>query len=175
MCKNHRSAFDEYYFFIRFLPDVRKFVFINYSGDEDFQEFHGKAIALDNKDRYVPLPSLFIIHEMRVRGRHPFQSPDIELPDDIPWSGDVSARPLQEAWTATLGTGDTPPGRRRITLNADVIAEILAATRASPSWKACQMEGTSWDGTAEGNIQEYVSSIGVQDSQEPEPEDPRED
>ncbi|KAL5492451.1 hypothetical protein ACEPAI_3898 [Sanghuangporus weigelae] len=201
MCKNHHSGFDECHFFIRFLPDVRKFVFTNYSCDEDFQEFYGKAIALGNRDRYVPFPSLFIIHEMRVRGRHRFQPSDIDLPDDILWqqwisasgvynnvsdsfsrrtppgsrSDDVSARPLPEAWTATIGTGVTPPGRRRITLNADVIDEILAATRASPSWKACKMEGTSWDGTAEENIQKYGSSVGVQDSQDSEPEDPIED
>ncbi|OCB86384.1 hypothetical protein A7U60_g6502 [Sanghuangporus baumii] len=183
------------------MKQVRKFVFINHSRDEDFQEFHGKAIALDNRDRYAPFPSLFIIHEMRVRGRHPFQPSDIDLPDDIPWqqrisaggvyndvsdsfnrrappgsrSGNVSARPLPQTWRATKGTGDTLPGGRRITLNADVIAEILAATRASPSWKACKMEGISWDGTAEENIQKYVSSIGVQDSQESGPEDPKDD
>jgi len=33
-----------------------------------------------------------------------------------------------------------------------------------PSWKACQMDGTSWAGTAEENIQKYVSSIGVEDN-----------
>ena len=47
-------------------------------------------------------------------------------------------------------------------LNADVIDDILAATYASASWKACQMEGTSWAGTGEENIKKYVSSIGVQ-------------
>jgi hypothetical protein len=35
-----------------------------------------------------------------------------------------------------------------------------------PSWKACQVEGTSWTGTAQENIQKYVSSIGVEDTQE---------
>ncbi|KAF8338519.1 hypothetical protein F5887DRAFT_982643 [Amanita rubescens] len=50
-----------------------------------------------------------------------------------------------------------------LALNADVIADILAATRAMPSWKACQVEGTDWTGTAEENIQKYISSIGVQD------------
>jgi hypothetical protein len=31
----------------------------------------------------------------------------------------------------------------------DAIAEILAANRSMPSWKACELENTSWDGTAE--------------------------
>jgi hypothetical protein len=46
-------------------------------------------------------------------------------------------------------------------MNADVIAEILTATHAMPSWKACQVDGTSWTGTAQENIEKYVSSIGV--------------
>jgi hypothetical protein len=44
------------------------------------------------------------------------------------------------------------------TLNTDIIAEILVAMCAMPSWKACEMEGTSWNGTVEENIQKYVSS-----------------
>lgn len=40
-------------------------------------------------------------------------------------------------------------GRRRVALNAGVIGDILAATRAMPFWKTCQMEGTSWTVTAE--------------------------
>jgi len=35
--------------------------------------------------------------------------------------------------------------------------------RAMLSWKACQVEGTSWTGMAEENILKYVSSIGAQD------------
>jgi len=58
-------------------------------------------------------------------------------------------------------SADASSGGRTLALDADVIAGILAATRAMPSWKACQMEGTSWTGTAEENIQKYVSSIGV--------------
>jgi hypothetical protein len=39
-----------------------------------------------------------------------------------------------------------------LALDAEVIADILAVTLAMPSWKACQVEGTSWIGTAEGNM-----------------------
>ncbi len=82
-----QSRFDEHYFFIRFHPDVsliflcselsvhqkqiQKFIFINYSGAESLQEFHGKAIALDISDHHAPFPSIFIMHEFRVRGFHP--------------------------------------------------------------------------------------------------------
>ena len=40
--------------------------------------------------------------------------------------------------------GGGSPNKRSLALNADVISDILAATRAMPSWKACEIEGTSW-------------------------------
>jgi hypothetical protein len=55
-------------------------------------------------------------------------------------------------------------GTRKLELNAGVIADILAATHAMPSWKACQMENTSWSGTTDENIQRYVSLIDVEES-----------
>ena len=58
----------------------------------------------------------------------------------------------------------TSSGTRKLELNAGVIADILAATHAMPSWKACQMENTSWSGTADENIRRYVFSIGVETS-----------
>ena len=57
----------------------------------------------------------------------------------------------------------TSSGTRKLELNACVIADILAATYAMPSWKACQMENTSWSTTDE-NIRRYVSSIGLETS-----------
>ena len=44
----------------------------------------------------------------------------------------------------------------------NLIEELLAVTRVLPSWKACQVEGTSWAGTAQENIERYVSEIGVE-------------
>ncbi|KAF8555655.1 hypothetical protein OG21DRAFT_1460685 [Imleria badia] len=185
MCSNHHKSFDAYVFFIRFFPDFQKYVFINYSDNPDDRQYHGKAIALQPSHRYAPLPSLFIIHEMRVRGFNPFQPIDPSLPHDLVWqdwilsdgefgntdtvssdrspSGNQSAQPLQQVQLMPTVSGHT--GGRRLALNAGIISEILAATRAVPSWKACQVEGTSWTGTAEENIQKYISDIGVQDSE----------
>ena len=42
----------------------------------------------------------------------------------------------------------------------NVLAEVLAPTCAMPSWQACEMENTSWDGTTEENVRKYVSSVG---------------
>ena len=49
-------------------------------------------------------------------------------------------------------------------MNDNLIAEILAVQRTMPTWKACVIEGTSWDGTAEDNIRRYMSTVGVEDS-----------
>ena len=99
MCRTHHGQFNSYAFFIHFFPDVRliclwfgpsiysnqirKFMFINYSSHPYLQQFHGKAITLDIKDKHMPFPSLFIIHEMRVRGFHPFQPVVPTVPDDM--------------------------------------------------------------------------------------------
>jgi len=200
--------FDAYDFFIRFFPDVswiqlcfglrvhktqtRKFVLVNYSNSRDLQPFHGKAIALDIRDRRAPFPSLFILHEMRVRGFHPFQPITPAMPDSSPWqdwilsdgifdyasgffnrvtppgkpNSSISAQQQPQFQPTTTGTGGAAGGHT-VTLNADIIADILAATRDMPSWKACQMEGMDWTGTGEENIQKYISSVGVQDLSPP--------
>lgn len=60
----------------------------------------------------------------------------------------------------TTNAGDGSIGGGTMELNDEVIADILAATRAMPLWKACEIEGTSWAGTTEENIQKYVSLVG---------------
>ena len=174
---------------------VGKFVFINYSDEYVLRPFHGKAIAVDTKDRHAPFPSIFIIHEMRVRGHNPFAPVVHNLPDNIPWqdwvlsegvfnntsgsfnrneppqdrnsNNSASAQAQLQSQHTITNVGDTSTGHV-IEMNADVISNILAATYAMPSWKACQMEGTSWTGTGEENIKKYVSSIGVHEDNCPE-------
>jgi hypothetical protein len=164
-------------------------VFINYSGHNDLREFHGKSLAIDIRDKHAPFPSLFIIHEMRVRGYRPFQPVTPAVQDPAPWqdwilsdgvidnaSGSFKrdsppddgndrtfAEPQLPSGFTTMNVGGSSSGERAVELNENVIADILAATRAMPAWKACEMEGTSWTGTAAENIEKYVS-IGVQDS-----------
>jgi len=209
MCSTHHLLFDAYAFFIRYFPDVsltrlcfrlrihrkqiRKFVLVNYSNRPTLQQFHGKAVALDIQDRHAPFPSLFILHEMRVRGFHPFEPVAPTVADNSTWqdwissdgvfnnasgsfnrasppgnpNSSVSPQQRPQFHPTTTGAGDASSGGRTAALNADVIADILTATRAIPSWKACQMEGTSWTGTGEETIQKYVSSIGVQDPSPP--------
>jgi hypothetical protein len=148
---------------------VGKFVLINYSNERTLRPFHGKAIAVDIKDRHAPFPSIFIIHKMRVRGHNPFAPVVHNLPDDIPWqdwilsdgvfnnisgsfnrdklprnrysNNSASAQAQLQFQPMTTNAGDAST-RRVVEMNADVISDILAATYAMPSWKACQMEGT---------------------------------
>ncbi|KAK1223047.1 hypothetical protein PQX77_014083 [Marasmius sp. AFHP31] len=145
-----------------------------------------KAIGLDINERYAPFPSLFIIQEMRVRGFHPFEPTQSDIPDQVDYQDWIVTDGLQDGKGGFQKDApkekpsqhqvptplSIPPqhgsassgGRRTLALNNDVIAEILAATRASPSWKACEMEGTSWTGTAEENIEKYISTIGAEES-----------
>lgn len=203
MCMHHHAYFDSYTFFIRFFPDVslihlcfgpsihsrqiRKFIFINYSGKDALAPYHGKAIALDICDHYGPFPSLFIIHEMHVRGFNPFQPITPIIPVDKPWQDwilsdgmfdavsrsffcdnratnniDSSGQPQLPLQQPTTGVGGGSFDGHELALNGDVISDILAATHAMPSWRACEMEGISWNGTAE-NIQKYIFHLGVQD------------
>jgi hypothetical protein len=113
------------------------------------------------------------------------------MPDDIPWqdwilsdgvlsnisgsfnhdkppcnrssNNTASVQAQLQFQPTTMNAGDASSNRRVVAMNEDVISDILAATHAMPSWKTCQMEGTTWTGTGEENIKKYVSSIGVQD------------
>jgi len=123
---------------------------------------------------------------MRVRGFHPFQPVVPTVPDDndIPWQDWILSDQVFDNTSDSFKCDHPAPNHNRrsaqaqlplhpattasssqhtLALNADVIADIFVAMHAMPSWKACQVEGTSWTGTAEENIQEYVSSIGAQD------------
>ncbi|KXN82322.1 hypothetical protein AN958_02703 [Leucoagaricus sp. SymC.cos] len=163
MCIHHHIMFDTYNFFIHFVPDTQKFVFVNYSNEPILQQFHSKAIALNIKDHYAPFPSLFILHEMRVHRFCPFEPIEPDMPDDGPWqdwitsdgvfdnvsdsfkrdsppdNGDnnnnnsLSMQSQHQHQPTMTSKGGASSGKHKITLNADVIAEILTATHAMPS------------------------------------------
>jgi hypothetical protein len=126
---------------------------------------------------------------MRVRGFHPFQPLAPNILDGTPFqdwilrgvfnhasgsfnrdSPPVGHRGNHDSRQSELriqptaeSAGAASSGGHALVLNNDVVAEILAATRAMPSWRACVMEGTSWTGTAEENIEKYASLTGTQD------------
>ena len=169
------------------MKQVRKFVLIDYSNQPsvDLQPHHGKAVALDVSDKHAPFPSLFIIHEMRVRGFNPFHNTSPDVPDIINWqdwittsgildntqshfhrhrhglhgSGSAGLSQMIPSMTPINTSGGSASGARHLELNEDIIADILAVTRAMPSWKECEVEGegTQWVGTAEENTKKYLS------------------
>ncbi|KIY42955.1 hypothetical protein FISHEDRAFT_54426 [Fistulina hepatica ATCC 64428] len=160
MCLFHCVWFDAYEFFICYFPDIHKFILINFSNNPYFQQFHGKAITLDVRDCHTPFPSLFIIHEMHVRGFYPFRLVVPNMPDDILWQhwilsdgvfnnvsgsfnrdgpppSSISMQPLVPGFQPpTMDTGGPSSGRHMVVLNEDIIADILMATHAMPFWKA---------------------------------------
>ncbi|KAH9982358.1 hypothetical protein BGW80DRAFT_1453270 [Lactifluus volemus] len=77
----------------------QQFIFVNYTGSlsRNLQPYHGKAVALDIQHQYAPFPSLFIIHEMRVRGSYPFQPTEPMMPDDITWQDWISSRGIYDS------------------------------------------------------------------------------
>ncbi|KAF8551908.1 hypothetical protein OG21DRAFT_1512134 [Imleria badia] len=171
MCANHHLMFDTYGYFIRFLPHCGKFIFVNQSNSPYDQQFHGKAIGLDICHRLCPFPSLFIIHEMRVRGFYPFQLESTDHPPgpvagDAPWQDWMLADGVINRATGTI-IRDSPhsyassanvathsphcqPGgytqASSLALTPSHISHILCASQAMPSWKACQIAGVrrSW-------------------------------
>jgi hypothetical protein len=117
---------------------------------------------------------------MRVCGYYPLQATPPNLPENITWQDWVltcgvfdnilgcfhrDGLPVncknnveQQLQFQSKSSGDSVPfGAHTLELNENAIADILAATHAMPSWKDSQIEGTTWNGTAEENIQKYLS------------------
>jgi hypothetical protein len=163
---------------------------VNFSGDRDLEIYHGKAVALDINDRHAPFPSLFIIHEMRVRGFNPFARVNPTIPAQIGWqdwiltegvfdrdsntffrtkksgdhSGNIGIQSHTHNQFTTSNPGSGSAGGTTLDLTSAVIEEILAATRHSETWRACQIEGTKWTGTAEEHVATYASFVEAQES-----------
>ena len=71
---------------------IQKFVFINYYDGRDYQQFRGKAVALDMKDHYAPFPSLLIIREICARGFYPLKFTPVnpDVPNSDNWQDWIS-------------------------------------------------------------------------------------
>ncbi|KAJ7481585.1 hypothetical protein FB451DRAFT_1236497 [Mycena latifolia] len=184
LCPNHRKLFDHYKYFIRFIPEIQRFVLVNHSQDYDLIPFHGKMLPLDIGDRHAPFPSPFLVHEARVRGFNPFSETTVTI-SELTWQDWVVTGGIWDEQnnefrrepppTAPFQNLPPPPalpsdphqpspaagnGFTIGPMDETTIERILAATWKSASWRACQMEGTSWAGTAEENIETYRQLMG---------------
>ena len=206
LCDTHHSDFDGYRFFIRWVPlvslnsemkadvsyyrQVRIFVFVNFSRNEDLEQFHGKSVVLDANHQHSPFPAPFLIQEMRTRGFHP-------------WCSDRPIPPPPRSTTYTLGnygggvanlgggshtgaglggsggigrpggsggSSSEPPStginQQYLVLgNPFQDPELLESMRRQwqqlPNWKSATVEGLTWEGTAEENARKYTDLVGV--------------
>ncbi|KAF8735347.1 hypothetical protein AX14_002223 [Amanita brunnescens Koide BX004] len=81
---NGKGLFDAHCYYIRWMPEERRFVFINHPQSEDLEVHHGKAVNLDASDDRLPFHGAFLFHEMRVRGYWPLQE-DRAIPLPVRW------------------------------------------------------------------------------------------
>ncbi|KAH0591526.1 hypothetical protein H2248_001588 [Termitomyces sp. 'cryptogamus'] len=101
MCPSHHDEFSQYYFFIRYMPSIHKYIFITpeffRSERSPIEQYHSKALPLP--------PSLLLIHKFRVRGHNPFAPNHYRVPVDarIRWQHWV-----KEDWVVNVFKGANP-------------------------------------------------------------------
>jgi hypothetical protein len=160
----------------------RRFVLVNQSNHYDLDQYHGKCIPLNISEWHTPFPSVFIIHEMRVRGFHPFQTAAPINIDTTVWQDWITADAVYNRTTewfeckpapsqgpapapapaSTSASASTPApapasGINHMQMGDAAMNAILQATRDSASWKACELEAKTWTGTAEENTRAYLA------------------
>ncbi|THU91593.1 hypothetical protein K435DRAFT_727062 [Dendrothele bispora CBS 962.96] len=92
-------------------------------------------------------------------GQLPQAPPSQAPPSPAPEEGADSDGPESEGTDDSGGAG-REGGMMELTLDQNTIEQIVRASRAQPSWKACMVEGSSWEGSAEENIAKYKATIG---------------
>ncbi|KIM41311.1 hypothetical protein M413DRAFT_27683 [Hebeloma cylindrosporum] len=180
LCTEHKFAFQGHKSIIRFVPEQRKYVYINFNRSPADTNHHGKAIHLNANDHHAPFPAALLIHEQLVRGLCPFNEEPYDVPYIIPFQdwmiedncnfrfaeggncnpffnaiGNRGPANFAPPAPPNSSVGLAPGMRSLPPLDQHNLQDILSATRASASWKACVVEGTSWNGTAEENAEQY--------------------
>lgn len=141
-------------------------------------EYHGRAVRLFPDDPRVPFYGAFLDLEMGVRGLWPYLpyyadrpiSLHIRRMADAPGGdGDeedykVKSEDDNVSLTTVLKASDSnqqlPSAPLLLTLkdtiaNPSELEAVMRSSRQQPNWKAAQIEGKSWEGTAEANISKY--------------------
>ena len=174
-----------------YFQQIRIFVYVNFSQIQDLEQFHGKAVKLDSGHRHSPLPILFLIQEMRTRGFYPWCTDrPIHRPlsttytvDDIGRGGvaDLGGASVNDTGgmdepdgsggaASSCGEPGEPPStginQQYLTFgNPFQDPELLESMRREweqlPNWKSANIEGLTWEGTAEENARKYIDLVGV--------------
>ena len=177
---------------VSYYQQVRVLVFVNFSRNQDLEEFHGKSVVLDANHSHSPFPAPFLIQEMRTRGFHPWctdrpiphpRSTTYTLDDsrggvanlvggsdtgvDFGESGGMG-RPGGTGGAAS-SSGEPPStgiNQQYLVLgNPFQDPELLESMRREwqqlSNWKSANVEGLTWEGTAEENARKYIDLVGV--------------
>ena len=198
-----RIDFGGYRFFIRWVPLVslnsemmavfsyyqQVRIFVNFSRNEDLEQFHGKSDA----NHHSPFPAPFLIQEMRTRGFHPWCT-DRPIPHprsttytlgNNPGGGVANlgggshtgvglagsggmGRPGGSGGTASSSSEPSSTGINQQYLvlgNPFQDPELLESMRRQwqqlPNWKSATVEGLAWEGTADENARKYTDLVGA--------------
>jgi hypothetical protein len=67
MCRNHHASFINLMFFIRYNPEDKQYYFVNASGRESLETYHGQTCKFDGFSKDAAHPNLLLYHERKVR------------------------------------------------------------------------------------------------------------
>ena len=176
-CSTHHTNFDNYEFFIRWVPSVslkpemmaglfllstgRHLCIPQLSRKAEIEESHGKTVVLDPNHPLQPIP------------RSVSNPGDAYKGDFYPWCDDrlTILSPRHTTYTIEDNTGgDSDISRRHTTGTIQVILYVLYELQSRPArihappvalqqlgvpnWKSATVEGLTWEGTAEENTKE---------------------
>jgi hypothetical protein len=145
------------------------------------ERWHGRAINLREEDARLPFHGAFLVHEARVRGWWPFRADrPISLP--IPWqqwdsdeddNSDIqtdsdNSDPLPKRQPhKSFPTNPTPAGQQPKTFtptnpfaSPTELQSLKDSFSKQPNWKAAVLEGETWEGTAEENVNKWQRLVG---------------
>ncbi|KAF8248442.1 hypothetical protein K440DRAFT_583369 [Wilcoxina mikolae CBS 423.85] len=71
MCKNHHHAFDNFQYFVRFVPERQEYVFCNFLNHPEYDAYHDCPLRLDPSDARAPFSMAFHWQERIARARNP--------------------------------------------------------------------------------------------------------
>ena len=160
---------------------AKRFVFINQSQSKKLEPYHGRAINLCPGD-HLPFHGAFLVHEMRVRGYWPFREDrPISLP--IPWPNwdprdgddddysdddsdddhDHNKNPDKANYDHPASSHITTPFRQQPKTftptnpfsNPTELQAMKDSFAKQPNWKSAVIEGETWEGTAEENVNKW--------------------
>ncbi|VDC05162.1 unnamed protein product [Peniophora sp. CBMAI 1063] len=124
MCPSDFADFTNYIFFIRYVPQHEKFVYVNPAQDRSLGHLHGKAVALSPHDRHAVYAALFEIHEARVRGLHSFMPGIVDIDAPIAFQDWI----VEDGFVSDSGGLRHCSGRPMIQEGIPTAGQLSAAT-----------------------------------------------